>query len=184
MQPGEENSIKMVQSTTIYEKDLKNKLLESYNEVTSPSLSFHILDCCLLVLFPCLLSFFTLLQLQPVFLFHVGRWGRRGGAYAQPIWPWQKSDDLSRAAISIIMGKLISWCIGLRVRLQGVQVLWGQWLALTGHGWRMAGRRSGLWSCEGGGCKCTISLAAAWCCSPCCHTSKQEQIKRQLFWWI
>lgn len=36
----------------------------------------------------------------------------------------------------------------------------------------------------GGGrvvCKCTISLAAVWCCSPCCHTSKREQIKGSSF---
>lgn len=35
--------------------------------------------------------------------------------------------------------------------------------------------------CGRGGGKCTISLAAVWCCSPCCHTSKREQIKGSSF---
>lgn len=107
---------------------------------------------------------------------------RRG--HTQQEWPWKKSDDLRRAAISIIMEKLISWCIGLRVRLQGVQVVGGQWRAVIGHGWRMArrkGGKGGLGWCEGGGGNCTISLAAVWCCSPCCHTSKREQIKGSSF---
>lgn len=36
-----------------------------------------------------------------------------------------KSDDLHRAAISIIMKKLISWCTGLRSRLKYVTGRWG-----------------------------------------------------------
>lgn len=121
----------------------------------------------------------------------------RGGAYSQQGWPWQKSDDLKRAAISIIMEKLISWCIGLRVRLWGVEVVRGPFQAVIvrfggggvvdgdAHGWRMAGRREGRkGGCEGGLGWCgkgTISLAAVWCCSPCCHTSKREQIKGSSF---
>lgn len=49
-----------------------------------------------------------------------GRCEKQVGADLQQWWPWQKSDDLWRAAISIIMKKLISWWIGLRVRLREV----------------------------------------------------------------
>lgn len=77
------------------------------------------------------------------------------GADLQQRWPWQKSDDLWRAAISIIMKKLISWCAGLRVRLR--EVVGGQWLSLIvglrgwGGAW-LAGRREGRkgWGCQGG----------------------------------
>lgn len=44
----------------------------------------------------------------------------------------------------------------------------------------MAGRRA-RGKCGGGGGNCTISLAAVWCCSPCCHMSKREQIKGSSF---
>lgn len=105
----------------------------------------------------------------------------RGGAYSQQGWPWQKSDDLRRAAISIIMEELISWCIGLRVRLQKVEVVGCNRRA--GGAWLEDGkreRREKGWCGRGGG-KCTISLGAVWCCSPCCHTSKREQIKGSSF---
>lgn len=59
---------------------------------------------------------------------------------------------------------------------------------VAGVGGGMAGRkkrrekRVGVsgWCGIGGG-KCMISLAALWCCSPCCHTSKREQIKGSSF---
>lgn len=46
------------------------------------------------------------------------------------------------------------------------------------RGWQ-EGEKGGWGGREGG--KCTISLAAVWCCSPCCHTSKREQIKGSSF---
>lgn len=54
-----------------------------------------------------------------------------------------------------------------------------------GKGERVGGFRVVVRVCLGGAggevCKCTISLAAVWCCSPCCHTSKREQIKGSSF---
>lgn len=118
-----------------------------------------------------------------------GRCKKQVGADLQQRWPWQKSDDLWRAAISIIMKKLISWCAGLRVRLR--EMVGGtvaDFNSRVAGGGVMAGRKKrrekrvgGSGWCGIGGGKCMISLAALWCCSPCCHTSKREQIKGSSF---
>lgn len=83
-----------------------------------------------------------------------GRCKKQVGADLQQRWPWQKSDDLWRAAISIIMKKLISWCAGLRVRLREMV---GGTVAdfnsrVAGGGSWLAGRREGRkgWGGQGG----------------------------------
>lgn len=129
-----------------------------------------------------LLLFFTVWHSVVFFvvcLFHIKGKTRNKQRHSLSRDDLGKFDDLQRAAISIIMKKLISWCTGLRSRLKDVTGGWG----VENMVWKKKkGEKMGfLGWCRGGGCKCTISLAAVWCCSPRCHTSKREQIKGSSF---